>query len=72
MTVDYEWKDKRITYHITHAPRFQYALDVIRGLIKPDSFIGDIGCHRLDFAAVLRHAGYRVVGFDVPEFISKV
>ncbi len=62
---------KKISYHIDHAKRFQYTLQQIKHHVPSGSLIADIGCHRLDFGLMLRNAGYRVVGFDVPEFIGK-
>jgi 2-polyprenyl-3-methyl-5-hydroxy-6-metoxy-1,4-benzoquinol methylase len=60
-----------ITYHLDHAARFEETLRRIRSVIKPGSLVADVGCHRLDFAKLLRDSGYEVVGFDVPEFLDK-
>lgn len=64
-------EDARITYHVDHAERFAYTLARLRELVRPGGLVADIGCHRLDFAAMARNAGYEVVGFDVPEFLEK-
>lgn len=64
-------ESEKITYHLDHAERFAYTLARLAKWVRPGGVVADIGCHRLDFAAMAREAGYEVVGFDVPEFLEK-